>query len=71
MRRAGARQTLRQSSWTVRLPLRVPVGGLAEVRVKVPKWIVDRGLELELSEAPPGISLSAARPDHRRRWLSM
>ena len=27
-----------------------------------PKWIVDRGLELEPSEAPPGISLSPIRP---------
>ena len=44
------------------LPLRVPVGGLAEVRIKVPAWIVDRGLELEPSEAPPGIGLSDVRP---------
>jgi hypothetical protein len=43
------------------LPLRIPAGGLAEVRVKIPKWIVDRGVELELSEAPPGIRLSPVR----------
>jgi hypothetical protein len=43
------------------LPLRIPVGGLAEVKVKVPKWIVDRNLQLELSDAPPGIRLSAVR----------
>jgi hypothetical protein len=28
----------------------------------MPKWIMDRDLELEPSEAPPGITLSAARP---------
>ena len=43
-------------------PLRVPVGAAAEVRIKVPKWIVDRDLELEPSEAPAGISISAVRP---------
>ena len=43
-------------------PLQVPVGGSAEVRIKVPKWIVDRDLELEPSEVPPGISLSPIRP---------
>jgi hypothetical protein len=43
------------------LPLRVPVGALAEVRVKLPKWIVDRGLVMEPSEAPPGITLTAVR----------
>lgn len=40
------------------LPVKVPVGGSAEVRVKVSKWILDRGVELETSEAPAGISLS-------------
>jgi len=43
------------------LPLRIPAGGLAEVKVKMPKWIVDRGVQLELSDAPPGIHLSAVR----------
>jgi hypothetical protein len=42
-------------------PLRVPVNASAEVRLKVPGWIFDRGLELEPSEAPPGISLSPVR----------
>lgn len=44
------------------LPLQVPVGGSAEIRVKVPKWITDRGVELEPSEAPPGISVSPVKP---------
>ena len=43
------------------LPLRIPVGGKAEVRVKAGKWIVDRGVELEPNEAPNGITLSPAR----------
>lgn len=42
-------------------PLRVPAGGSAEVVVKAPKWIVERKLEPELSEAPPGISVSPIR----------
>jgi hypothetical protein len=42
-------------------PLRVPVNASAEVRLKVPGWIFDHGLELEPSEAPPGISLSPVR----------
>jgi hypothetical protein len=47
---------------TTPLPLRVPVGALAEVHVKLPKWIVDRGLVMEPSEAPPGITLTSIRP---------
>lgn len=43
-------------------PLRIPVGGATEVRVRVPKWIVARQLELEPSELPPGLSLSRIRP---------
>ena len=43
------------------LPLRVPADGLAEVKVTLPRWIIDRGVELEPSGAPPGIRLSAAR----------
>lgn len=43
------------------LPLRLAVGAARELRIKVPEWIVDRGMEFELSEAPPGISLSPAR----------
>jgi hypothetical protein len=42
-------------------PLRIPSGSLAEVRANVPKWIIDRGVELELNEGPPGISLSPIR----------
>ena len=42
-------------------PLRVPVGGSAEVRVNLPKWIVNQSLELEPNEAPPGIGLSPLR----------
>jgi len=44
------------------LPLRIPAGASAEVRVKAPKWIVDRKLEPELSEAPAGVTVSAVRP---------
>jgi hypothetical protein len=42
-------------------PLRIPSGSLAEVRASVPKWILDRGLELELNDGPPGIRLSPLR----------
>jgi hypothetical protein len=44
------------------LPVRVPVGGAAEVKLRVPRWIVKRGASLELVDAPPGISLSEVRP---------
>jgi len=44
------------------LPVRVPVGGAAEVKLRVPRWIVKRGALLELVDAPPGISLSEVRP---------
>ena len=44
------------------LPVRVPVGGAAEVKLSVPRWIVKRGASLELVDAPPGISLSEVRP---------
>jgi hypothetical protein len=43
------------------LPLRVPVGGSAEVRVNLPRWISSQSLELETSEAAPGIGLSPVR----------
>ena len=43
------------------LPVAVPVGDAREIQLNLPKWIVDAGVELELSEAPPGISLSATR----------
>jgi hypothetical protein len=43
------------------LPLRIPVGGAAELRVNVSKWLADRGLELEPSDAPAGIRFSAIR----------
>jgi hypothetical protein len=46
------------------LPLRVPVGGSAEVRINLQKWIASQPLELELSEAPCGISLSPVRKCH-------
>jgi len=42
-------------------PLRVPVGGSTEVRLNLPKWIASQTLELEPSEAPPGIGLSPVR----------
>jgi hypothetical protein len=40
----------------------LPPGGRAEVRIIAPKWIVDRKPEPELSEAPPGITVSNSRP---------
>jgi hypothetical protein len=43
------------------LPLRITPGAAAEMRVNAPKWILDRRLEPELSEAPPGITVSEAR----------
>ena len=43
------------------LPLRVPAGGSAEVRIRLTKWIADQGMDLELSEAPPGIGISTTR----------
>ncbi len=43
------------------LPVRVPAGGMAEVTVSLAKWMVDRGVDLEPSEAPPGIRLSPVR----------
>lgn len=43
-------------------PLRLAAGATAEVRVRVPKWMVDRGLEPEPSETPPGITVSNCRP---------
>lgn len=43
------------------LPVKVPVGASSEVRVKVPKWVLDRGLELETSEAPAGITVSPVK----------
>jgi hypothetical protein len=45
----------------VTAPLHIPSGSLAEVRASIPKWILDRGVELELNEGPPGISLSPIR----------
>jgi hypothetical protein len=42
-------------------PLKIPSGSLAEVRTSIPKWILDRGVELELNDGPPGISLSPIR----------
>ena len=47
------------------LPLEVPVGSLAEVRVRAEKWRIDRGLEIELIEPPPGIRVSSVRKDAR------
>ena len=44
------------------LPLRIPAGASAEVRVKLPKWIAERNPEPELNEAPEGFTVSAARP---------
>ncbi len=43
-------------------PLTLPAGGSAVVRVTMPKWMADRGVELEPSELPPGIRLSPPRP---------
>ena len=42
-------------------PLQIPSGSLAEVRTSIPKWILDRGVEIELNDGPPGISLSPIR----------
>jgi hypothetical protein len=42
-------------------PLQIPSGSLAEVRATIPKWVLDRGVELELNDGPPGISLSPIR----------
>jgi hypothetical protein len=42
--------------------LRLAPGTTAEVRVQAPKWMIGRGLEPELSEAPAGITVSNCRP---------
>jgi hypothetical protein len=38
-------------------PIRVPPGGTAEVCVNVPQRLLDRGLDFELSDPLPGITL--------------
>jgi hypothetical protein len=43
-------------------PLRIAAGGSSEIRIKVPRWILDRQPQPELSEAPPGLTVSTARP---------
>jgi hypothetical protein len=44
------------------LPLSIPAGASAGLRVNVPQWMMKRQLEPALSEAPQGISVSPARP---------
>jgi hypothetical protein len=38
-------------------PVRIPAGGTAEVRINIPQRLLDRGLDLQLSEPPPGVTL--------------
>jgi hypothetical protein len=56
----GGRTSL---AWDTPLPVQVPVGASAEVRVAAEKWLADRGLEIGLIEPPPGIRVSAVRKD--------
>jgi hypothetical protein len=44
------------------LPLRVPAGGSAVLKINAPKWVAERNPEPELNEAPQGIGISPARP---------
>lgn len=46
----------------VELPLRIAAGASSEIRIKLPKWIVERNPQLELNEAPEGFTVSATRP---------
>jgi hypothetical protein len=55
----GQRQPLEYAN---KETLTLPSGGSAEVRIIAPKWMVDRKPEPELSEAPPGITISNSRP---------
>lgn len=57
----GKRSTLEFAS---AMPVLIPSGAGSTVKVKIPKWIVDRALELETSEAPSGITLSSIRMAH-------
>jgi hypothetical protein len=43
------------------LPVRIPAGGAATVTVRVPKWLVDRGVEFQPSMPPAGLTVSAPR----------
>jgi len=43
------------------LPVRIPKGGNAEIRVTVPEWIASRPMKFEMSRPPEGLTLSAPR----------
>jgi len=53
-RRAAPPITLAEST-----PVRIPVGGTAQVRVNVPPLPALSNIQLELSEPPPGVTLGA------------
>lgn len=57
-------QGRRPSAWQYVLdsavPIGLPVGGTAEVRVNIPQHQLDRGLEFQLSDPPPGVILENA-----------
>jgi hypothetical protein len=41
-------------------PLRIPQGGSAVVRFPVPRWILERGVEVSLLEAPEGLTMAGS-----------
>ena len=49
--------------YTSRLPVRIPVGGMGEAHVSIPRPLLQR-LTLELNEPPPGVTLknTSSRP---------
>ncbi len=49
-----------------KLPVRIPAGGSADVTLKVPKWLVDRDLQLTPSDPPDGLAVSPPPPPPAR-----
>lgn len=45
-----------------KLPVRIPAGGSADVTLKIPKWLVDRDLQLTPSDPPDGLAVSPPHP---------
>ncbi len=50
-------------------PVHIPPGGSAEVQVRMPPRLLERGLELRLSEPPAGVTLAEVQPGPGRVQL--
>jgi hypothetical protein len=60
---AGNRRTVRIARLSSDIPVRLPVGGSAKIHVEIPPALMQRNVQLALSNPPEGISLEEVTAD--------